>query len=175
MTNLNGKVIWLIALPNGGKTAIGNALKERISDYYNFTIIIDGDDLRKALEMTQSGYSLESRIKNGYRVGRLAKMFADQGACVIVAANTLIYEVQQWNRENLDYIEVFIETDEATRRKRDFEKKLYHKYDLGEIENILGVDIKAEIPKSPDIIISNDLNSNISDHIDEIVSYLEKK
>ena len=171
---LKGKVIWLIALPNGGKSAIAASLKKSLEKKYHCTILLDGDHLRDALKMTQTHYDLKSRTENGYRIGRLAKMFANQGACVVVAANTLFHEVQRWNRKNLDYLEVFIHSDEETRRKRDKKKRLYARFDAGEIKDILGLDLKAEIPEFPDLIIDNPINSMVDDHVKRIMALLEE-
>ncbi len=173
MPDLNRKVIWLIALPNGGKSAIAKILTEKLTEQFPCTILLDGDDLRVALQMTQSNYDLKSRTENGYRIGRLAQMFSNQGACVVVAANTLFHEVQQWNRENLNYFEVYIETDEATRRARDSKKRLYAKYDAGELKDILGIDIPPDIPQHPDLIIKSTIDSSVSSHVEAILTALE--
>lgn len=172
---LSGKVIWLIGLPNGGKSAIARPLKPVLEGYYANTILIDGDDLRAALKMTQTHYDLKSRTENGYRIGRLAKMFADQGACVVVAANTLFKEVQEWNRANLDYFEVFIDADETTRRARDGKKQLYARFDRGEVKDVLGIDLPPDIPQSPDLVLGNTLESKVEDHIQAILVGLHLK
>ena len=172
MKDLRGKVIWLIGLPNSGKSTIAEALRKSLVKNFPYTILLDGDHLRLALQMTDSNFDLQSRTQNGYRVGRIAQMFTNQNLCVIVAANTLFHEVQQWNRLHLNYFEVYISTDESTRRARDSEKKIYARYDNGELKNILGVDIEPQLPSNPDLIIENNLNSNIDDHVQMIINSL---
>lgn len=68
-SKLSGKVIWLIALPNGGKSAIAAELLIALKAIYPQTILIDGDNLRTALQMTQSHFDLKSRTENGFRIG----------------------------------------------------------------------------------------------------------
>ena len=66
-------------------------------------------------------------------------------------------KVRSWNRKNIkNYIEVYIKSDvkKIIQQRR---KKIYFKNK----KNIVGLDIKPQIPKNPDIIINNDFKKNI--------------
>ena len=61
-------------------------------------------------------------------------------------------EPRKWNRQNINnYIEIYIKSNlkKIIKLKR---KKIYHKKN---IQDIVGVDIKPEFPKKPNIIITN--------------------
>ena len=60
-------------------------------------------------------------------------------------------EIRLWNKKNIEnYIEIYVKSDITTiikeRRKRVY--KISKK-------NIVGIDIKPEFPKKPDIVIKN--------------------
>ena len=77
-------------------------------------------------------------------------------------------EIRLWNKKNIEnYIEIYVKSDITTiikeRRKRVY--KISKK-------NIVGIDIKPEFPKKPDIVIKNyfksDLNKLSSELLDKI-------
>lgn len=145
-------IVWIIGLPNAGKTAVALLLKEHLLQSGLPTVLLDGDDIRRVLAMEQSHYDRGSRVENALRIGRLAALLANQGITVIVAANTLLHEVQQRHRAELPgYVEVYLDCDEATRRQRDGEKQLYERFDRGETCQVLGLDIPADEPDAPDL------------------------
>ncbi|WP_167320581.1 adenylyl-sulfate kinase [Trichlorobacter lovleyi] len=167
-------IIWIIGLPNAGKTTVAWALKERLQNVGHAAVILDGDAMRVVLGMETSHYDLKSRTENALRIGRLAAMLADQGIIIIVAANTAIREVQEYHRQTLPgYFEVYLKSDEATRRRRDQTKQLYTRYDLGEISNVLGLDIPAEEPTAPELCIDvSDGVTSVQDTIELILQQL---
>ena len=60
-----------------------------------------------------------------------------------------------WNRKHIDnYLEIFIDCELKKIIKKN-KKKTYKKNN-----NIVGVDIKPEFPKKPDILIKNDFKTN---------------
>ena len=66
-------------------------------------------------------------------------------------------EPRKWNRQNINnYIEIYIKSNlkKIIKLKK---KKIYHKKN---IQDIVGVDIKPEFPKKPNIIITNSFDKN---------------
>jgi adenylylsulfate kinase len=86
-----------------------------------------------------------------------------------VAANTFFEEIHVYNRENLpEYFEIYLASTESVRRQRDGQKLLYSKYDSGEISQIIGLDIPADIPKSPDLHLDNSLDQTLENLVSQI-------
>jgi hypothetical protein len=82
-------------------------------------------------------------------------MLAEQGSDVVCSTISLFHDVQRWNRENISrYYEIFVRVPLEELRRRDT-KGIY----LGannEAANIVGLDIPAETPEAPDLILDND-------------------
>jgi len=89
------------------------------------------------------------------RNGKLCRMLAEQGSDVVCSTISLFHDVQRWNRENISrYYEIFVRVPLEELRRRDT-KGIY----LGannEAANIVGLDIPAETPEAPDLILDND-------------------
>ena len=63
-----------------------------------------------------------------------------------------------WNRKNIDnYLEIYIKTNIKTIINAN-KKKIYHKKNSGDI---VGINIKPELPKKADIIINNNFKKSI--------------
>ncbi|WP_419785380.1 adenylyl-sulfate kinase [Pseudodesulfovibrio sp.] len=154
-TGKMGRVVWITGLSATGKSTIARFLKNELDSSGHPAVIVDGDEVREMVADDCCGHDRGSRIKNAYRICRLARMIARQGFTVLVATMSLYHEVHAWNRLHLPgYIEVFIEADIETLRKRD-PKGLYAKLENGEERNLGGVDIAAEFPEKPDLHIRN--------------------
>ena len=75
---------------------------------------------------------------------------------------------REWNRKNIDnYIEIYIKCNIQKIINLD-KKKIYHNKKSGKI---IGIDIKPQFPKKPDITIINSFNENS----DKIAKKLLKK
>ena len=71
-------------------------------------------------------------------------------------------EVRNWNKVNIvKYIEIYIKVPFNKIIEND-KNKLFSKALKKEEKNVVGVDIKIEEPKKPDIIIENDMKSSIA-------------
>lgn len=67
----------------------------------------------------------------------------------------MFHKIRNWNRKNINnYYEVYIKTSYDLIKKRN-KKKLY----LGKIKNVIGKDIKAELPKKPNFVLLNDFKN----------------
>lgn len=74
--------------------------------------------------------------------------------------------VREWNRVNIPgYVEVYIKTSVEKLRERD-SKGLYSGFQKGVAYDVMGVDIKMEEPKTPDIAIENDGILTINECVD---------
>ncbi|MBM4339189.1 MAG: adenylyl-sulfate kinase [Deltaproteobacteria bacterium] len=148
-----GMVIWVTGLSGAGKTMLCNALWGLLKIHKPELVILDGDAVRAAFG-NDLGYREENRITQIKRLQGMAKILADQGLIVVVAALYAHPELLAWNRENLfDYFEVYLEVSLEALRLRD-SKGLYAGAADGEIKNVVGVDIPWHAPIASDLIIN---------------------
>jgi glutamine kinase len=96
------------------------------------------------------------------RNGMLCRMLAEQGFEVVCSTISLFHEVQRWNRQNISrYNEIFVRVPIEELKRRDT-KGIYsagangQAANTGEAVNVVGLDIPAEIPEAPDLILDND-------------------
>lgn len=158
-----GTVYWITGLSGAGKTTIGRLLYERIKEKNPNTVFLDGDILRKVFG-DDLGYTKEDRRKCAMRYSRLCAMLQEQGMNVVCCTISMFDSVREWNRQNiLDYVEIYIEVPMDILKRRN-QKNLYQDVQQGMTENVAGVDLAAELPKAPDIILSNDGGNN-PDHV----------
>lgn len=161
-----GTLYWITGLSGAGKTTIGNRLYYKMKSTRSNTIILDGDILRK-ITGNDLGYSKEDRLERAYRYNALCKLLTDQGINVIICTIAMFDEVREWNRKNIEnYIEVFLDVELEVLIKRN-RKGLYSKKG----GSIVGVDIEAEYPKTPDIIIKNNGRTSLKKAVQEILNY----
>jgi len=145
-------VLWITGLSASGKTTVGRAFLEIVKSSSVPKVFLDGDFVREMFG-GDLGYDEKSRIKHIQRVQRLTKFLTDQGIDVVVAALYSNRELLAENRKLFDrYFEVYLKADINFLKLRE-NKFLYTKSQSGEITDVVGVDIKWQVPNSPDLII----------------------
>jgi adenylyl-sulfate kinase len=151
-----GQVIWVTGLSGCGKTTLCDALHALLKPRMPHLIKLDGDEIRAAFG-NDLGYAESERKKQIGRIQRIAKMLADQGLVVLVAALYSHPDLLAWNRMNLPgYFEVYLRAGLEFLAKRDL-KELYLKSRRGEIEDVVGVDIPWHAPQNADLIIDSEM------------------
>ena len=67
----------------------------------------------------------------------------------------MVNSIQKWNRLNIkNYVEVFLNVPLEELESRN-KKNLYSNFKEGKVNNIVGLDIKADFPEKPDIEVKN--------------------
>lgn len=172
---LNGHkstVIWLTGLPAAGKSTIANALGKELMQSGIYSIILDGDQLRKGLNR-DLGFSPADRAENVRRVGEVARFLIHNGIMVIVAVVSPSEVERQKARyffEKDRFIEVFVDCPVDVCEKRDY-KGLYAKAHRGDIVDFTGVTALYEKPRNPEIHLRTD-SLDTSQCISMIYDYL---
>lgn len=185
-----GTVYFFTGLSGAGKTTIGSLFYQHLKKKHPNAVLEDGDAMRKALAQAQAqgedesfspemrkllagfnmdahDYTYEGRLKGAWVVFQWCKELAEQGKDVVVCSICMYDAVRQWNRENIpNYREIYIKVSKDTLWKRD-QKGLYS----SGAKNVVGVDIPAEEPTQPDMIIYNEGDESP----EEIVRRIEKK
>jgi len=151
---LPGRVYWITGLSAAGKTTLGRALSSHLRASGIPVIFLDGDTLRAAVS-NDLGYSSDNRRSAAMRNGMLCRMLSEQGFDVVCSTISLFHNVQRWNRENIPrYSEIFVRVPLEELKRRDT-KGIYLAADR-QAANIVGLDIPAEFPEAPDLILDND-------------------
>ena len=169
-----GKVYWICGLAGSGKTTIAEQFSKKLKLKGFTPVLLDGDNIRESFDLPKD-FSYEGRLKLARIYSRLAKLLSDQGFLVIVSVIAMFDEIFSYNRKNIkNYTEVFLDVPISELSIRD-KKKLYSKGLKGEIKDVVGIDIKPEFPKNPDIKILNYGSSTVNDSVNKLESHYEKK
>lgn len=171
MNNGHGTVFWLTGLSGSGKTTLGAELTEHLRKHNHPVIFLDGDNLREVAGDI-FGHDREQRLKASLLYSRLCHMIASQNIHVVCATISLFHETQNWNQKNItNYIEIFMDIPLPELIKRD-SKKIYSRAEEGILKNVVGVDIQAEYPQDPSIIVKH--QESVSDAVEKIFSLFKR-
>ena len=162
--NVNkGTLYWITGLSGSGKTTIAQIIYNHLRSKCSNIIFLDGDVLREALGIKNQSYDKKSRKIIAMQYVKLAKIFTDQGINVVFATISMFDDVRNWNKVNIiKYIEIYIKVPFNKIIEKD-KNKLFSKALKKEEKNVVGIDIKIEEPKKPDIVIENDMKTSITD------------
>lgn len=126
--------------------------------------MLDGDKLRWAYG-DNFGYSEEDRRKASFVAVKLCHMLAEQGIDIVCCQIAMYDSVRAWNRANNEkYTEVYLKVSMETLMKRD-KKGLYS----SRAENLVGVTMKMEEPKNPDLVVRNDGQESVDSIVERIL------
>ncbi|HTV50128.1 MAG TPA: adenylyl-sulfate kinase [Steroidobacteraceae bacterium] len=162
-------MFWITGLSGAGKTTIGRELWRRLREAGHSVVFLDGDELRGALA-EDLGHDRKHRLRSAMRNARLCRLLARQGSYVVCATISLFHEVQRWNRENIaNYTEIYLRVPLEELQRRDL-KGIYAASRRGELQHVVGVDIAAEMPTAPDVVVDNYGNSDSAAAVERIWS-----
>lgn len=150
----NGILFWITGLSGSGKTTLARKILPTIKKRYGPTVHLDGDCLRKILNL--NGYSFNERLSNTKIYNKIIKLLTEQNINVLISLVALMNKPRTWNRKYISkYIEIYIKSDIKKIILKDT-KKIYKKN-----KDVVGLSIKPEFPKSPDITIVNKFDNSI--------------
>ena len=163
-----GILFWVTGLSGSGKTQISKKIHSQIKKNYAPTILLSGDDIRKIFQL--KGYSYKDRYDVVMKYCKLSKFITSQNINVIFAVVGMMHSVRSWNRKNIkNYVEIYIRSDLKKNIKKG-KKRIYHQ----NIDNIIGLDIVAEHPKKPHIIINKNFKKDINAYAIELITKIKK-
>ena len=165
MEKSTGRLYWITGLSGAGKTTIGTALYEKLRETKSNVVMLDGDKLRGAYG-DAFGYSEEDRRKGALCNAKICHILTEQGIDVVCCTISMYDSVRDWNRANNEkYTEIYLKVNMETLMKRD-KKGLYS----SRAENLVGVTINMEEPKTPDLVVNNDGSERVEDIVERILS-----
>ena len=145
-------VIWLTGISGAGKTTLSDAIARRFKRFVPELVQIDGDEIRELFGASLS-YREPDRYEQIQRIQRLARMLDRQNMLVLVAALYGHPDLFARNREIFsEYFEVYLKAPLDLVQRRD-PKDLYRKVTLGEMDNVVGIDIPWHAPENPHLQI----------------------
>ena len=149
-----GILFWITGLSGSGKTSLAKKIFPIIKKRYGPTIHLDGDSLRKILNL--NGYSYKQRLSNTKIYNQIVKLITEQNINVIISLVGLMHIPRNWNKKNISkYVEIFIKSEVRKVILKD--KKRVYKNN----KDVVGFNIKPQFPKTPDIIINNTFDKNL--------------
>ena len=165
-------LFWITGLSGVGKTTLANLLKKRFEELSIPSISIDGDIIREVFGDNRK-YDRESRLQTAYKYSKLCSYLVKQNTHIICSTISLFNEIQQWNRSNIkNYYEILIKRDLKQIIEED-NKCIYKKVLKQEVHNVVGIDIKAEYPLYPEMIINNASKDELQQYIEKIIKSIE--
>src|SRR5580704_4031691 len=169
-----GRVYWITGLSGAGKTTLGRELSSRLRAAGHPVTFLDGDALRSEIA-EDLGHSAGDRRRSAMRNARLCRLLAEQGAHVVCATISLFHEVQRWNRENIPgYREIYLRVPMDELRRRD-SKGIYARAQRGETRDVVGLDVQAETPEAPDLVLDNYGALDVSTAVDRILAVCARR
>ncbi len=169
-----GRVFWITGLSGTGKTTLGQEVGSRLRAAGRPVIFLDGDALR-AVIAEDLGHSAGNRRRSAMRNARLCRLLAEQGADVVCATISLFHEVQRWNRENIPgYREIYLRVPIDELRRRD-SKGIYARYVGGDARDVVGIDVPAEAPEAPDLVLDNYGALDVPTAVDRILAVCDRQ
>lgn len=172
----SGRVVWITGLSGAGKTTLGSALRDRLHSVNGHPpLLLDGDALRAIFALETDGLGEASRRALALRYARLCAELAGQGLDVICATISMFHEVRRWNRDHIpDYYEVYLRVPIAELERRD-PKGIYARFRAGEISNVVGLDLDAEEPESPDLVLENHGANTVGQSVERVLAALSER
>jgi adenylylsulfate kinase-like enzyme/phosphohistidine swiveling domain-containing protein len=149
-----GRVYWITGLSGAGKTTVGKELWRRLRGLGRAVVLLDGDIVREVIA-EDLGHTTANRRKSAMRNARLCRLLSSQAIDVICPTISLFHDVQRWNRANIPgYSEIYLRVPMDELRRRD-PKGIYAAAHRGELSDVVGLDVPAELPESPDLVLDN--------------------
>ena len=168
-----GRVFWITGLSGAGKTTLGRELWSRLRAAGRPVTFLDGDALR-AVIAEDLDHSAGDRRRSAMRNARLCRLLAEQGTDVVCATISLFHEVQRWNRENIPgYREIYLRVPIDELRRRD-SKGIYARAQRGDTRDVVGLDVPAEAPEAPDLVLDNYGALDVATAVDRILAACDR-
>lgn len=162
--NKIGKVFLIEGFSGSGKSTLSKILHEKVEKKIGKTLVLSGDNFRKILNLNK--YKKNDRVKNSHIFSKLINLLSEKNINVIFSIVGLNNEIRKIYKKNINKIFlIYVDTDLNQIIKM---KKKKHIYD--QKKNIVGLDIKAELPKNPHFILKNNLKNKFKNQINNLLN-----
>ena len=165
-------VIWLTGLSGSGKSAIADALEQKLFALGYKTYTLDGDNVRHGLS-NDLGFTEADRVENIRRIAEVAKLMVDAGLIVVTAFISPFISERDYARQIIaddEFLEVFVNTPLEICEARDT-KGLYAKARSGQLKNFTGIDSEYQQPTNPEIVLKSE-NKTPEELAEQVLEYV---
>lgn len=146
--------IWMTGLSGSGKTTIAKEIAFRFHINTSPILHLDGDEVRKFVN-SDLKYSMKEREAHLKRIAGIAYLANLNRIPVIVSTISPTEKIRKYAKNTVHgFIEVYVKCSIEECIRRD-PKNIYKK----EKNQLIGVDLKYEIPRKPDIILDTEKQS----------------
>lgn len=167
---MNGTTYWITGLSGAGKTTVGVKLRDYLTDKGKQVVLLDGDEIREVLK--NEDYTKDGRIKIALQYGGLSNWLNKQGYDVVACTVSMFDIVRDWNRNSIEnYKEIYLKLPIEELIRRD-QKGIYSDALQGNENNVCGINLDVELPKTPDLIIENYGSISSEDALNTIIGEL---
>lgn len=167
-------IIWITGLSGTGKTTLGRSLYNDLKKKHKNTMWFDGDTMREFLGNNKK-YDKNSRIIQYQNMIRIVSFCYAQKINIIVTAlyfNSYIYKNNRKLFKN--YYQIYLKSKIKTLIERD-NKGIYSKNLNKKKPNIVGHDIKWNMPMGSNLTINNFFNLNINTVKNKVLKKIKRK
>jgi len=169
--SLSHTTVWLTGLPCSGKTTLSIKLKEALDSRGIRTVCLDADDVRNKLN-EDLGFSPADRKENLRRAAYVARLFNDNGNCVLASFVSPTEEYRRMIKKIIGHvILVYVKCSLMMCETRDV-KGMYKKARSGDLKDFTGVSSLFEEPVGADIIVDTERMS-VQECVGEILNQLK--
>ncbi len=167
------KCIIIFGLSGAGKSSISKLIHKKVEKKIGKTVLLDGNEVRELFKAIGKKYGFEKKERNktANPTLKVLRLFLDQNINVIynnVCLNKTAYET--WKKGINELVYVYIKADVKKIIKFGKKKKIYNLK-----KNVVGLHIKPDIPKKPNIIIKNNFDRSIKEMSKELIRKLNRK
>ena len=166
--------VWFTGLHGAGKTTIATNLSDILKRNGVPFVLLDGDEIRKIIS-SELGYSLEGRNEHMRRIADLCRIISKDGVLSIACVASPTESSRDYAKKSLKkFLLVYVKCSLKTCEERDV-KGHYKKARNREegFEDFLGVSLKYEEPKNPDLVLNTDKES-IAESVNKLVEKLKE-
>ena len=168
-------IVWITGLSGAGKSTLASHLVDLLRARGETIVFLDGDELREVFGATVASvenHGREARLTLAMQYAKLCRVLSSQGLAVVIATISLFREIHEWNRANLPgYFEVYLQVPLDELRRRD-PKKIYRRFDAGELKYVAGLDLPVDLPEFSDMIIEFDSEQSVSEVATRVLNSL---
>jgi bifunctional enzyme CysN/CysC len=168
-------VLWLTGYSGSGKSTVGRALENRLSEQLHSTVLLDGEHIRQGL-CRDLGISAADCSESIRRAGEVVKLFFENAQIVIADFISPLTVQRAFVRSLIPegrFFEIYLQCSLDVGRRRD-PKKLQKMAEAAQVEELTSITSLYEEPQHPEIVLDTNLLT-VDQCVESIIRELRNK